>query len=268
MTDATPPDADFATPLDAAFAAMEAAPGDDALRLQWYDRLAASELFLLLEEEAEGARIRPRVFPVEGGAFVCVFDREERLSAFAGAAAPYASLSGRALAGMLAGQGLGLAVNLGAGSEMLLDADALGWLAGMLATRPDEVEEAPAEIAAPRGLPERLLAALDARLASAAGLARQAHLVAVVYTGGGRGHLLGFVDPAPGAEPSLARLVGEALAFSGLEAGTLDVGFFRASEAIVPRLGRTGLRFDLPEPEAAPERSAPGSDPDRPPRLR
>jgi hypothetical protein len=256
------------TPLDAAFEAMEAAPGDDAQRLQWYDRLAACELFLLLEEEAEGDRIRPRLFPVEAGAFVCVFDREERLSAFAGGPAPYASLSGRALTGMLAGQGLGVAVNLGAGSEMLLFADGLDWLAGMLETRPDEVEEAPAEIAPPKGLPERLLSALDARLASAAGLARQAHLVAVVYAGGGRGHLLGFVDPAPGAEPSLARLVGEALAFSGLEAGTLDVGFFRGTDAIVARLERAGLRFDLPEPEAAPERAAPGSDPDRPPRLR
>lgn len=260
---------DEITPLDAAHAALQAAGDEDAAaRLQWFDRLAASELFLLLQEEAAGERVRPRVFEVEDGAFVCAFDREERLSAFAGGAAPYASLSGRALAGMLAGQGLGLAVNLGAPSEMLLDADALGWLKGMLDRRPDEVEEAPREIAPPAGLPERLLAALDARLASAAGLADRVLLVAVAYAGGGRGHLLGFVDPAPGAEPSLARLVGEALSFSGLEAGTLDVGFFRTDDTIVPRLERAGLRFDLPEPELPQERSAPGSDTDRPPRLR
>jgi hypothetical protein len=104
------------TPLDDAFAAMEA-EGTDAARLRWFDRLVASELFLLLEAEAEGDTVRPRVFEVEDGAFVCVFDREERLSAFAGDAAPYASLSGRALSGMLAGQGLGLAVNLGTGRK-------------------------------------------------------------------------------------------------------------------------------------------------------
>jgi hypothetical protein len=179
-------------------------------------------------------------------------------------------LSGRALSGMLAGQGLGLAVNLGTGAEMLLDADAVDWLAEMLATRPDEVEEAPEEIAGPGALPEALLTALDARLASAAGLARRAALVAVVMPAGGRGICLAFIDAVPGAEPSLARLVGEALSFSGLEAGTLDVGFFRSDEAVAPRLVRAGLMFDLPDlqdPQAgAPV--APGTDPDRPPRLR
>jgi len=257
------------TPLDDVFAAMQA-DGTEAARLRWFDRLAASELFLLLEAEGEGDRIRPRVFEVEDGAFVCVFDREERLSGFAGEAAPYASLSGRALAGMLAGQGLGLAVNLGTGSEMLLDEAAVAWLAQMLATRPDEVEEAPSEIAAPGALPEALLTALDARLASAAGLARRAALVAVGYAGGGQGHLLAFIDAVPGAEPSLARLVGEALSFSGLEAGTLDVGFFRAHDPVAPRLVRAGLMFDLPDlqdPQAGGP-VAPGMDPDRPPRLR
>jgi hypothetical protein len=259
------------TPLDAAHAAMQAAGEEDpTARLQWYDRLAASELFLLLEAEAEGGRIRPRIFEVEGGTFVCAFDREERLSAFAGAAAPYASLPGRALADMLAGQGLGMAVNLGAGSEMLLDAAALDWLAGILGKRPDEVVETPESLAPPSGLPERLLTALDARLASAAGLARQAHLVAVTYSGGRHGHLLAFVDAVPGAEPSLARLVGEALGFSGLEAAILDVGFFRASDPLVARVAKAGLRFDLPEPEKTSSAGAPapGSDPDRPPRLR
>ncbi|MCU4652925.1 SseB family protein [Roseibacterium sp. SDUM158016] len=258
------------TPLDAAFAAMTAAGDDATVRLQWYDRLAASELFLLLEEEAEGDRVRPRVFAVEDGAFICVFDREERLSRFAGGEAPYAAMSGRALAEMLAGRDLGLAVNLGVSSEMILDAAALDWLAGMLAARPAEVEEAPREIAPPAGLPEALLTALDARLASAAGLAREAALVAVVYAGGGRGHLLAFLDVVPGAEPSLARLVGEALSFSGLEAGSLDVGFFRTTEPVADRLLRVGLRFDLPEAEVAdaPPGAAPGTDPDRPPRLR
>lgn len=259
----------MSTLLDEAHAAMEA-DGTEAARLAWYDRLAASELFLLLEAEAEGDRIRPRVFEVEDGAFVCVFDREERLSGFAGQAAPYASLSGRALAGMLAGQGLGLAVNLGTGAEMLLDAAAVTWLAGLLSTRPDEVEEAPEQIAAPSGLPERLLTALDARLASAAGLAPRAYLVSVSYSGGARGHLLAFVDPIPEAEPSLARLVGEALGFSGLEAATVDVGFFRASDPFAARLAKAGLRFDLPDPEDAARgaKTAPGMDPDRPPRLR
>ena len=259
------------TPLDHAHAAMEAAPGDDALRLRFYDRLAGAELFLLLEAEPEGDRIRPALFPVEDQTFAVVFDREERLTAFAEGAAPYAALSGRALAGMLAGQGIGLGVNLGmAPSSILIEAASVDWLAATLAAAPEEVEERPEELAAPAGLPERLLTALDARLAAAEGLAKMAYLVAATYAGGRRGHLMAFVDALPGAEPSLARAVGDALTFSGIEAGSLDVGFFRASDPVAARLARVGLRFDLPEAPVA-ERipgSAPGMDPDAPPRLR
>jgi hypothetical protein len=259
------------TPLDDAHGAMEAAPGDDAARLRFYDRLAGSELFLLLEEEPEGDRIRPALFPVEGQTFALVFDREDRLTGFAEGPAPYAALSGRALASMLAGQGIGLGVNLGvAPSSILIEAGSVDWLAATLAAAPEEVEERPEELAAPAGLPEMLLTALDARLAAAEGLARMAYLVAATYAGGRRGHLMAFVDTLPGAEPSLARAVGDALTFSGVEAGSLDVGFFRASDPVAARLARVGLRFDLPE---APKDdrvpgSAPGMDPDAPPRLR
>ena len=259
------------TPLDQAHDAMENAPADDASRLRFYDRLAGSELFLLLEAEAEGARIRPQVFPVEGQDFVLVFDREERLAEFVGSQAPYAALSGRRLAEMLAGQAIGLGVNLGvAPSSILIEAASVDWLAATLADAPEEVEEHPEEITAPSGLPEALLTALDARLAGAGGLARLAYLVATTYRGGRRGHLMAFVDPLLGAEPALARAVSAALTFSGIAAGSLDVGFFRAADPVAARLARVGLRFDLPAPPEAEASapSAPGMDPQKPPRLR
>ncbi|MDT0682413.1 SseB family protein [Roseicyclus sp. F158] len=256
-----------ATAIDAAHAAMESAPGDDAARLRFYERLADAELFLLLEKEAEGDAIEPRVFPLEDGPVVLAFDREERLAAFAGPS-PYAGMSGRSLSELLAGQGLGLGLNLEvAPSSTLLPASAVSWLAETLAHRPSEAAAQPDEISAPTGLPEALLTALDAKLASAAGLAPMAYLAAVTYEGGARGHLLAFVGAVPGAEPSLARATGEALTFSGIEAGALDVAFFRASDPVAARLARVGLRFDLPKAET-PVRAAPGSDPEAPPRLR
>ncbi len=256
------------TPLDDAFAKMNANPDDTAARLAWFDRLAASELVLLLEEEARGDSIRPRVFTVEGADLVLAFDRDERLAEFAGTQAPYAAMSGRALAGLLNEAGLGLGINLGAASETVLEAEAMEWLSGVLSEQPAEVEDRPEEVRPPTNLPEALLSALDLRLASAAGRASMAYLVATTFTGGRQSHLLAFVDPAPGAEGALAQLVGEALTFSGLEAGSLDVGFFRAADAFCAQLARVGLRFDLPQPEAASAPKAPGKDPDNPPLLR
>ena len=108
------------TRLDAAHAAMEAAPDDGAARLRFYERLADGELFLMLAEEAQGENLSPEVFDLSDGRFVLAFDREERLADFAEGSAPYAVLSGRGLAAMLAGQGIGLAVNPGALSSILI----------------------------------------------------------------------------------------------------------------------------------------------------
>ena len=256
------------TPLDAAHAVMTAAPTDDRARLAFYDRLAGSELFLLLEREPVGDAADPVVFPAEEGRFVLAFDREERLADFAGRPAPYLAISGRALAALVAGEALGLGLNLGAPSEMLIDADGMEWLAATLSAVPDEVEARFEAFHRPSAVPEALLSALDARLASAEGRADHAWLADATFAGGVRAHLLAVVDPAPGAEGALAQAVGEALTFSGLEAGWLDVAFFRRSDPAVARIARVGLRFDLPKPSAPPERAAPGSDPDRPPRLR
>lgn len=257
------------TPLDRGHAAMEATPGDEALRLRFFDALAGAELFLLLETEADGDAITPRTFPLDGTPYVLAFDTEERLAAFAGAIAPYAALPGRALAPMLAAGGLGLALNPEvAPSTMFLPPEALRWLTDTLAERPAELEARPVTVAPPTGLPEALLTALDAKLATAAGLARHAWLVAVTYGDGRDGHLLVFVDAVPGAEAGLARAMGEALTFSGVEAGEIDIAFFRASDPVMARIAKVGLRFDIPVPDPAGTPAAPGMDPERPPRLR
>ena len=260
------------TALDDAHAAMTAAPDDDRARLGFYDRLAGAELFLLLDREPVGDTADPRVFPAGDGRVVLAFDREERLSGFAGGVAPYLALSGRALATLVAGEGLGVGLNFGAPSEILIDADGMEWLAATLSATPDEVEARFEAFRRPSAVPEALLTALDAKLATAAGRADHAWLADADLSGGVRAHLLAFVDPAPGAEGALAQAVGEALTFSGLEAGWLDVAFFRRSDPAVARIARVGLRFDLPKAVGpsvqAAERSAPGSDPDRPPRLR
>ncbi|PRY95706.1 hypothetical protein BCF33_1330 [Hasllibacter halocynthiae] len=255
------------TVLDDAYLAMaEALDGEDAPRLRFYERLADGELFLLLEREIEADRIEPRLFDLEEGMFALVFDRERRLADFTGGAAPFAALSGRVAVDLLQGRGIGLGVNLGAPSAILLPAEAVDWLHGTLGQVPAEAEGVPEEVYPPAGVPEDLLNGLDGKAPAMAGLARLAYLAGVTWKGGRRGHLLAFVDVAPGAEEGLARAVGEALVFSGLDAGEVDVAFLRPSDPLAARLATVALRVDLPEPPRAAPPAAPGSN--GPPKLR
>ncbi len=263
-------DAEILTLLDAAHAALTADPENEALRLRFFERLSDGEMFLLLETEAEGDTLTPRVFDLESGPMVLIFDREERLAGFSGGIAPYAALPGRVIAGLLAGQGIGLGVNLGVrASEMLLPPEALDWLAETLDTEPDQTEARPEQFHAPKGIPDGFLGGLDAKLARSSGLASGALLAGVSYQGGRRGHMLAFLDAAPGAEGTLARAVSEALVFSGLEAAEIDVAFLHSADPSAAAMGRVALRFDLPDPvqPRAGGPGGPGMDPAKPPRL-
>ena len=110
------------TPLDHAHADMMENQNDDAARLRFYQRLADTTLFLLLRTEPKGEVIDPEVIEVDNSEtanidrFALAFDTKERLGAFAASygneALPYAALPGRVIAQSLAGQGVGLAVNL------------------------------------------------------------------------------------------------------------------------------------------------------------
>lgn len=258
------------TDLDTAHAAMEAAPDDDGARLRYFERLADTELFLVLAEETHGETAKPMLFDAQGHQFALVFDRTERLSDFAEAEAAFVALSGRAILDLLAGHSIGLAVNLGAPSANLLPAEALAWLRETLAVAPTQAQGKIQALHPPTSFPESVLLGLDRKLSMMAGRARQAWLVDAEYADGPRMPLLVFLDAAPGSEGALSQAVSEALVFSGVPAGALDVSFARSTDRFAARLAKHGLRFDLPEPETArmDDRPAPGSDPAKPPILR
>ena len=75
---------------------------------------------------------------------------------------------------------------------------------------------------------------------------------------------------AEAAEQALANAASEALTFSGIEAGAMDVGFFASDDPVVAKLAKVGLRFDLPQGEGLQQtpRMAPGMDPSKPPILK
>jgi len=258
------------TPLDTAHAAMIAAPEDDAARLRFYERMADVELYLLLEEEPVGDQINPKVLEAQDASFLLAFDRAQRLAEYAGDAAAYVALSGRNVAAMLDEQPIGIALNIDvAPSAILLPDTAVAWLRETLTNEAAQVEAKIETVLPPKGLPESLIEAIDAKLATATGMAANAWLVGVNYAGGGRGHLLAFVDTIPRAQDALVRAASEALTFSGIEAGAMDVGFFAHTDPTVAKLMKVGLRFDLPQMETLQKTPRmPGSDPDAPPILK
>ena len=256
------------TEIDLAHAAMEAAPENDAARLSFYERIADTELFLLLVSQPSGDQIEPEVFDIETLKYALVFDREERLASFVGRAAPYAGVAGRGLVQMLKGQEIGLALNLDvAPSAMLIPASAVDWLSDVLRHGPDEHEAMLRDVVTPMNLPDAVQASIARKLTLVQGLANCAYFAGAIFADGSKGHILVFIDAADGHEGALAHAAGEALNFSGIEAGSMDVMFAKKGDQLHELLQKSGLLFDIPLPSAPVAPEAPGMNPDKPPRL-
>ena len=259
------------TPLDIAYVDMDAARENDALRLGFYGRLVDCELFLLLEEEPVNDVAKPMIFPVEDQKYALVFDSEERLAEFAQKPSPYIALSGRVIISMLQGQGVGMGVNLSvAPSSTLLPLDVLVWLADTLHTEAEQTHEMPVAVYAPTSIPKALITSLDAKLALMPGIVKTVYLAEVTYNNGIREHVIAFIDAVEQAQIAITSAVSEALVFSGVEAGTLDVLYLKSSDPICIHFAKVALRFDLPDPVKPKFRTleAPGSNPAKPPKLR
>jgi hypothetical protein len=259
------------TPIDAAHRAMEATPDDPRARLRFHERVMDAELFLLLETEPDGERLNPQVFDLDEGRFVLAFDRDDRLAEFLDAPAPYVALTGRRLVALLAGRGLGIGLNLGsAPSATLLPADAVAWMAEMGAGGPETADDLPHRLAPPDSAPEALVAALGPKLAAMSTRVASAHLVTATYGDDRSGLLLALSGVPPEARPAVAAAISEAVRFSGVEEGGLDVTFLDEDASTLARIRSAGLSLDLPRaPRPEPSTpKAPGTDPDRPPILR
>ena len=259
------------TPLDTAQAAMNAAPEDTKKRLAFYERVADSELFLVLKTEPTTEKIQPALFPVEDESYALVFDSESRLVEFTQNPTPFLATAGRQITAMLAGRNIGLGLNLAvAPSSILLPASAVQWLHKTLGSTPETSEATPTAVFPPGQLPETLIAALDTKLTTMEGLARFAYLAEIEYENRPRTHVMAFIDAIPDAEPAIASAISEALTFSGIEAGSLDVIFLSSTNKLSASLAKKGLRFDLPVPPKLETRTieVPGSNPNKPPILR
>ena len=254
------------TELDQRYAALLS--GGDAEGMAFYRALADAELFVLLEAEAQGEVMTPRVFDLADGPVLLAFDSEERMAGFSDQVLPYAALPGRVVAAQMVGQGLSLGLNLGSGaaSEVILPPEALDWLMVMLdQAAPQALEVRVTAFEAP-SVPGAVLGTLAGALV---GVAR-AYVVGVRYDGGRRGQMLVLTGVEAAAEGKVLRAVTEALAFSGLDASALDTVFRDAGDALLARLAGVALVLEGEvAAEVVPEvPSGPGMDPGRPPILK
>ncbi|MEO1686684.1 MAG: hypothetical protein AAFU61_02130, partial [Pseudomonadota bacterium] len=209
------------------------------------------------------------------GPTAVAFDAEARLAEFAGGPADYAEMPGRLLVRLLAEGGANLAVNPGVSEwEVFHETAALTWMVEATGAQAAEAAASGA-LAPPAGAGEALVQALDAKLAALGPALAEAWL-AERRTGEIASPLLvarergawGDGEAGDRHRAALAAALGETARLAAPDALPLEVAFAVEGDAILASARRLGLGFALPEPDAPGGPTAPGMNPDAPPKLR
>ena len=253
------------TPLDAAHRAMIDPSAEDLDHQRYYARLAAAELFVLLEEEV-GDSFAPQLIEDDGQQYALAFDREDKLAAFHDTPQDYIAMSGRNLIAALLEADIGLGINLGMDAATMLPPAVLAWIDEQISPEVATEEARIGEIGAPNSAGAELVQILSERLPILSGMADHA-ILAETEKDNSSCLLLAIVDVPENARASCAGAVAEALRLTQVDA-PLDSVFVSAGDPLHVATSKVGLRFDIPtvNTSAGPP-SAPGMDPDKPPIL-
>jgi hypothetical protein len=246
-------------------------PADHSARMRFFNAFCDAEVFLLLNEEPDEGSLSPVVLDAEGRGHVLAFASEEHLADYSAQVAPYAALSGRVIVDMLTQAELAIAFNWGVlVSEMVITAEEITWLNGVISEAPETHNARPTSFFALGQERDTLSRVLVEKLISASELAQAFWLIGVGYETGAKGVMLCIVDAPLEAEAPLAKAALEAIAFCGYENLLFDVSFLKHHEKAVEAIERQGQRLVFPKrpPVTPKQRSMPGSDPARPPKLR
>lgn len=241
------------TALDALWRAAQADPG---LRARFYDALAATRLHVPLTEDETA----PLAFDLSDGRAMLAFDDDGRMADFLGRPTAYAAAPGAEAAGWAAQAGLRMGLNFGAPSAMLLDVEAVRWLAAREAPRIEAEAVSGGALAPPADAAPAALAALAA--AAEAAPSRVAELWLARLRRGDESPLLAVVVPRRRRE---GEALAEALARAAAVAGApVDVAPAARGSALLRAARAVGLPLAAPEPPA-PSEARPEA---APPRLR
>ncbi len=252
------------SPLDKAFQAFTET-GDQS---QLLGAIARSELFVATTTEVMGSDFDPMLVSFGEEPYIAVFDSAAKLSDFEGASGHFVSVSGRAIAQMLVGQNIGVVLNPKSHSwSHVLDVETLEWMAEL--DRFELIEDDLNELTIQpisQGATE-LVQALDEVLPAAMGLASCVFLVEVSADGSRHSAAI-FCDAKSDAHSVLKQLIQEMVLYSGQIQSELSVGFVQSDSPQYSTFVRQGLRLDIPQPKRAATITAPGMDPQKPPKLR
>ena len=181
--------------IDELYSCVHNEPNNTERKLEFYRRIFGNDFLVVLQNSDFDDDFRPKIFDTQEGKFLLCFENNQKLTNFITQETAHVLLSFKEIIELIKNKKIGIALNIGNHSGILLDLKAVDWIEQVIsAGQVEELRSVPIEFEFPTLGNEFLLSNLKIVLETMSGMTKKAILAQAHYKDLNVCLFLGFID--------------------------------------------------------------------------
>ena len=216
-------------------------------KLEFHRRIIGNDFLVVLQNGYFDDDLRPRIFDTQEGKFLLCFESNEKLTNFITQKTAHVLLSFKEIIKLIKNKKIGIAINIGKHSGILLDLKVVEWIEQVISSgQVEELGLMPIEFEFPHLVDESLLGNLKIVLETMSGMTKKVILAQAHYNDLNVSFFLGFIDSPKLFHKSIKERVLDVVKLHKSDSVFLDVAFLSSSTELASKLSINGLTILLP----------------------
>ena len=234
--------------IDELYSYLYSEPSNINRKLEFYQRILGNDFLVVLENSDFEEDLRPCIFDTQEGRFLLCFENNEKLTNFVTQETTHALLSFKEIIKLIKNKKIGIALNIGDHSGVLLDLKAVGWIDQVISTGPaEELSSIPIKFEFPNLVDDCLFDNLQIVVKKLSGMAKKVILARAHYEDLSVSYFLGFIDSPQLFHALIREGVLDIVKLDKSDNTFVDVAFLSSSTELASQLVANGLRIRLPK---------------------
>ena len=234
--------------IDELYSHLYSEPSNVNRKLEFYQRILGNDFLVVLENSEFGEDLRPCIFDTQQGKFLLCFENNEKLTNFITQETTHALLSFKEIIKLIKNKKIGIALNPGDQSGVLLDLESVGWIDQVISTGPaEELSSIPIKFEFPNLVDECLFDNLQIAVQKLSGMTKKVVLARAHYKDFSVSYFLGFIDSPQLFHELIREGVLDIVKLDKSDNIFVDVAFLSSSTELASQLVANGLRIKLPK---------------------
>ena len=233
--------------IDELYSYFHTEPNNIEKKLEFYQRILGNEFLIILESSDFEGDLTPRTFDTQEGKFLLCYESNEKITNFIIQEVAHVLLSFKKTIALIKNKKIGIALNIGDNSGVLLGLEAVEWLWKVILSNPsEELSSIPTEFKFPNFVDESLLSNLKVALETMSGMAKRVVLAQAQYKDLSESFFLGFIDSPQLFHELIRKRVLDIVKLDKSDSVFVDVAFLSSSTELAAQLSKKGLNVKFP----------------------